>query len=98
MNFKDKKINIDFIDSKDNEFIQISDVLVGLIGKMYEYLNKNSLIEIENDLNNLNSIQNINIKLLKDIVIKSDKISKMFIHSIEPLTEKKKFEFIISKV
>jgi hypothetical protein len=96
--YKKNKIDICFVNSKYNEFIQLSDVMIGLIGKMYEYLNMKSMDDIEKDINDLNNIQRKNLILLKNIIIKSDKVCKCFIHSIEPLTEKRKFELVLNKV
>ena len=96
--YKGREIKVKFVNSKDNEFIQFSDVIIGIIGKMYEYLNKNSIMEIEKDLNSLNNIKKSNVALLKKIIIKSDKYCELFIHTIEPLTEKRKFEFVLDKV
>lgn len=97
--YKNKKVYYEFLNSKENIFIQFSDVIIGFIGKMYEYLNKNNNIKkIKIDIDNLNNYQENNIRLLKKIIIQSDNNCKAFIHSIEPLTEKQKFIFLLENI
>lgn len=96
--YKEKEIEYKFLNSKEDSFIQFSDVIIGFIGKIYEYLNRNSIKQIKIDLDNLNVNQKNNIKLLKEIIIQSDNKCKALIHSIEPLTEKQKFIFLLENI
>ena len=96
--FLNKRIKLNFINSENNDFIQFSDVIVGFIGKMYEYLNKSLIRDIERDLKNFNELQKTNLFLLRKLIEKSDNYCKGFIHLIEPLTEKIKLEILLKQV
>jgi hypothetical protein len=67
--------NYSFVDSKSNLFVQASDIFVGLIGKLANYINNyinsNSEEKIINDLDLLSEKQLNNIDSLIDLVDKS---------------------------
>jgi len=94
--YKNQNIYFKFLKSDENDLIQFSDVIIGLIGKMYEYINKNNYIQIIKDLNYLNNKQLKNIQILKKLINKSDDKCKGFIHTIESLSEKNKFIFLLN--
>jgi hypothetical protein len=70
---KDSKIdNYHFIDSKDNLLIQLSDILVGFVGKFYNALNDYTEKQLEEILGGLESIQLEVLKLLYEVIKVSD--------------------------
>lgn len=86
--------NYTFIDSQTNLLIQASDIVVGLIGKLTNYLNTSSRNKIINDLRNLTDIQNTSIDLLIDLVDKSHNKNIGFLHSIDSYEEMSKMDTI----
>lgn len=72
--------NYSFVDSKTNKFIQISDCVVGMLGKLFEFLDQINISEIsslhltERQLDNLNKI--------KALIDRSDEKSKLLILNI----------------
>jgi len=74
--------NYTFIQSNSEIMIQISDVLVGLMGKYFSFINSITIQEINTIKSTFNKMQNENFQLFKELIIKSDKESNAFIHSI----------------
>ncbi len=89
--------NYSFVDSQENHLIQLSDVFIGLMGKLTKYINTSSREKIENDFNSLNEIQETNIDLLIDIIDKSDNKNIGFIHSTDSFEEMSKMHEIRKK-
>lgn len=87
--------SIRFEDSERNELIQVSDIITGLIGKAFDYSNNKVIDEIEEDINNLNERQKINLDLLKNILIKSEKENKAFINSIQSVVDWNKITILL---
>jgi len=85
--YLDKKSidNFTFKNSKDEELIQLSDILVGFLGKYFSYLNSIKDEDIYIIKNNFNNIQKENMELLKQIIMKTEQYNKYFFHSIVPL-------------
>ena len=77
--------NYIFKDSKDDFFIQVSDITTGFLGKYMTFINELKFSEINKIKDNLNSLQTDNIKLLFQLLIKSELKSKAFVHHIAPL-------------
>lgn len=86
--------NYSFVDSKTNQLTQLSDVLVGLLGKMHSYLNTNDRAKIHADFNGLNSIQGNNIDLLLALINKSHDQNIGFLHSTDSYEEMSKIDVI----
>lgn len=79
--------NYQFEDSKSNVFIQISDIIIGVIAKLYDYLDKKNVEQIEKDIKKLNNNEKNNIKKLLQIIDKSQMECKAFIVVIAPFYE-----------
>lgn len=86
--------NYTFVDSQTNLLIQLSDVFVGLIGKLSNYLNTSSREKIDVDLASLSAIQKENIHLLIDVIDKSHDKNIGFIHSTDSYEEMSKLNKI----
>lgn len=81
-----KKIkNYEFIDSKQNELIQLSDILAGFLGKYFSYLNSLAEEKVYETLHRLTLLQKQNLVLLKNLVKKSEQKNPYFLHSIVPM-------------
>ena len=87
--------NFSFVDSTKERWIQMSDVFVGLIGRLKMYLNKNSFSEIEESLYTLNNRQKNNLRLLSKLLNKSEDKNIIFLHNIDSLSEMQKMGLIM---
>ncbi|WHT38702.1 DUF3800 domain-containing protein [Myroides sp. mNGS23_01] len=56
-NQNNKIENFSFNDSKTNPYIQLSDIIIGLIGKFYNFINENDLHSIRNQLDKISDTQ-----------------------------------------
>lgn len=90
--------NYTFVDSQTNLLIQLSDVFVGIMGKLKNYLNISSVEKIDLDLDSLSDIQKINMRLLIDVIDKSHNINIGFIHNTDSYEEMSKMDKISGKI
>lgn len=86
--------NYTFVDSQDNLLVQLSDVFVGIMGKLTNYLNTSSREKIDTDLSSLSDIQKINIGLLMNVIDKSHNTNIGFIHNTDSYEEMSKMDKI----
>ena len=87
--------NFEFQNSKNNDLIQISDIVVGILGKLFEYLNNTNIQELNQLKYNLKEQQLINLTKIVRLIDKSDNQTTAFIHSIQSLIESEKLVFIL---
>ncbi len=80
--------NFSFADSVDEPGVQISDVVTGLLGKFFTFLSDSNIPEQAN----LNSQQQQNLKLLRELLCGSLEENAIFVHSILPLKDIQKLE------
>lgn len=86
--------NYSFVDSQVNQLTQLSDVLVGLLGKMHSYLNTNDREKIHADFNGLSEAQGNNIDLLLSLIDRSHDQNIGFLHSTDSYEEMSKIDVI----
>lgn len=86
--------NYTFVDSQTNQLIQLSDVFVGLMGKLTNYLNTSSREKINTDFVSLSSIQKKNIDLLINVIDKSHNKNIGFLHNTDSFEEMSKMDII----
>ena len=82
--FMDKKqlTNYQFVDSTSNTFIQISDVVVGLLSRYFAFVDK-TWEEIRTDLDQLSGIALQNLHTLNKILFYSENENKLFCNQVE---------------
>lgn len=88
--------NYAFVKSESSRWIQLSDVIIGLLGKMFLYANSKSNSEIINETIRLNDMQRENISLLKSLIEKSERKCLAFIHFTANFYEIEKVKLILS--
>lgn len=74
--------NMEYVDSKSNVLIQVSDVISGIWGKLMIYINNNDNNSIRKDVENLTKTQLENINMLRILREKSNGYNKGFLMSI----------------
>lgn len=89
--------NYSFVDSKSNQLVQLSDVFVGIMGKLSNYINTSTIEKIEADFDTLSEIQEKNIDLLIDNIDKSHNKNIAFLHSTDSFVEMSKMNGIRKK-
>lgn len=86
--------NYKFSDSASNRFIQLSDILAGLLGKFFEYINTTPSEKIICDFSLLSETQKENIDLLIKIIDKSDAKNPSFLFTLDSDSEIDKVRLI----
>ena len=74
--------NYEFVNSKDNTMIQISDLVAGLLGKMFTFINSIPDKDIRKTVIKLNDVQIRNCLDFNGLREKSDLRNKGFLHSL----------------
>lgn len=78
--FADK--NYEFVDSKQNTMIQLSDLIAGIIGRMFLFINSTATSDMLKVVKKLSDVQIDNCIRLNDFRSKSDKRNPGLLHSI----------------
>jgi len=93
--------NYDFIDSLENRLIQVSDVFVGVLGRVFKYLDSVSEEDIRIIDREKNAIAIMNLQKLNELIIRSDKKHPMLIQNVNDtkttMMRMKKLELLVSK-
>ena len=89
--------NFQFQNSKTNDLIQVSDIIIGLLGKLFEYINNIDINELNYIKDNLENQQINNLTKIVKLINKTDKQSIAFIHSIQSLIDRDKFVLLLTK-
>lgn len=80
--YLDEKLsNYKFVDSKENKMIWISDIIVGLIGRYFKFINDIKIQDIDDSLTKLTNKQKNCLNLFSRIIMKSDIKNYMLIDS-----------------
>ncbi len=74
--------NYQFTDSKSNIFVQLSDLIIGIVGKYFSFLNTHETHEVAQFLSILSSAQQHNLKNLKRLIDASDAQCNAFYHYV----------------
>jgi len=77
-----KNANYTFVNSKLDTHIQISDLIIGIIGKYFSYLNNNPIEDVMLFLRSLNPVQRHNMEVLNILTDRSDLQCNAFFHYV----------------
>jgi hypothetical protein len=81
LTYDNKKIeNYTFVDSKNNLNIQLSDIVIGFIGKLYNFINDNDFSAIDEHLIAIDSDQRKTLKFFCRLLQKSELENRAYIH------------------
>lgn len=89
-------LNYQFVDSKSNTFIQLSDILVGIISRYLIFADA-ELTKLYNKLESLDEYSLENLCLLNDILLYSEAENKLFFNQIERVEVIHNFWNIVNK-
>ena len=87
--------NYRFVDSKSEPGIQLSDVIVGLLGKMHTYFTDNSPKKIAEDRAALNGVRLENAELLRDLISASHHANVAFLNHVESRYDIEKLDLFL---
>jgi hypothetical protein len=90
-----RRVDYRFVDSKDNVCIQLSDVVAGLMGKHFDYVQDHSLATLKSRKASFSELQKQNLAMLREIIDRSDAVSDGFCHAIAPLDSTFKNNFFL---
>lgn len=79
-------INYEFRNSKDSKFIQISDLWCGLLGKLFRFLDDNTIDSIKIIKQSLSQQQKENVSHIFSLIYKSEKKCKLFLKNSNAVT------------
>lgn len=77
--------NFRFVKSETDIFVQLSDVVAGILGKLFKYINSTSVNQRRKDVESLSKIQVDNILLIDKLRMEADRENPGFLCSIGPL-------------
>lgn len=79
--------NYIFVNSKEDPLVQVSDCIVGFLGKYFIFINELELSDISNICEKMSDVQKDTLSLFARLIIKSEKLCPMLFHSCESLYE-----------
>jgi len=84
------KVDISFIVSDDNYFVQVSDVVAGLFQRYFHYINISKIVDVKTVRASLNPLQLKNLELFKSLITKSDNENDSFLFYVMSKSEHEK--------
>lgn len=88
--------NYKFDDSKNDTGIQVADVITGLLGKMFTFLNQTQRSEIQALSSQLNDRQQRNLKKLQELLEKSEQENRIFSHFIMSAEDVERYRLLMA--
>ena len=76
--------NFEFVKSETDVFVQLSDVIAGILGKMFKYINSTSVNQRRKDVESLAKLQIDNILLIDKLRTEANRENSGFLCSIGP--------------
>ena len=76
--------NFKFVKSETDIFVQLSDVIAGILGKLFKYINSTSVNQRRRDIEDLSKIQVDNILLIDKLRTEANQENPGFLCSIGP--------------
>ena len=77
--------NFKFVKSETDIFVQLSDVIAGIMGKLFMYINSTSVNQRRKDIESLSKIQIDNILLIDKLRSEANRENLGFLHSVAPV-------------
>ena len=90
--------NYEYADSKDNLLIQVSDVISGIYGMLYEFINEHDKNGIRKMVDSLNETQLDSLWMMVKLMCESEIENKGFIFSLASIKGNEKWQLIMQLV
>jgi len=88
--------NFEFQNSKTNDLIQLSDIIVGLLGKLFEYISEVDFNQLNQLKNTLDNQQTNNLIQIVKLIDNSNRQSTALIHTIQSLVDRDKLTLLLT--
>lgn len=93
--FGHESIDYNFVDSKDERLVQVSDLIIGVLRYWMAFLESRSIQNIREILNEISEIQKITLKKFQEILLYSLSISTGFKHGVSSNDFELKINFFL---
>lgn len=90
------EISFSFENSKTTPGVQLSDIVMGLVGRYFTFIEKTSMAGLASKRRSLNSIQTRNLSLLRRLINISDKSSNALLFQITTLDSEAKHYYFMT--
>ena len=87
--------NYEFVNSINTPLVQVSDCIVGLLGKYYTYTNSIDIYQDHKLFTIISDRQRKALRVLAQLIIKSERLSKLLLNSTESIEEHDISSFIL---
>lgn len=87
--------NYHFVNSINTPLVQVSDCVVGLLGKYYSFINSLDIWQAYRLFENISQKQRNTLQLFAKIIMKSESLSKLLLNSVESIEERAIGGFIL---
>lgn len=87
--------NYDFLNSKNNRWIQLSDMVSGINGALMAYVNLHDIRSIHERLKGFDKTQNRNLEMFMKLRVKSSKKNKYFDNMSKNLQQIERIQFLM---
>lgn len=94
-NGENKLENYTFVNSKSIPLVQVSDCIIGLLGKYYTYINSIDMYQARSLFTTLSDNQRKVLRIFAQLILKSERLSKLLLNSTESIEEHDISSFIL---
>lgn len=94
-NGENKLENYKFVNSISSSLVQVSDCIVGLLGKYYTYTNSLDIYQAHQLFTILSDRQRQTLRVFAQLIMKSEQLSKLLLNSTESIEEHDVSSFIL---
>ena len=84
--YGEKINNYYFVKSHENNYVQVSDLVVGLLSKLFYFLDEHTVDEFSNLQHELTSTQIKNFSMIYHLILKSDNKCKLFLKNTNAIS------------
>lgn len=92
----DRKNTFEFLNSKNDRLISLSDIIIGMTGALQAYINTHSINRIKKDISKLSNTQRENLRMFFKLRLKSSLYNMYFEHECIIKSSSIKYELINS--
>ncbi|XHE56991.1 hypothetical protein L0Z66_18940 (plasmid) [Phaeobacter sp. BS34] len=87
--------NFSFVDSKDHPWVQVSDVMAGLLGKFFGFVNRTPAPDLNYARSQFTDRQKRGLKMLTHLISRSVEECPAFVHYVVSLEDQHRRESVL---